>query len=106
LKYFEQEALASRSHPAGGGAPCQNAVVGYSGTFTLRVPKDWCWRKSKARLLIAIRAHNRNLILSIAGRKPITDKFKVHALEPLNDRIKVLTELGTIGATSPGAVNI
>jgi hypothetical protein len=45
-------------------------------------------------LLIAIQAHNRNLTLSIAIRKSITDKFKVTRTSPLNDRIKVLTELG------------
>lgn len=55
--------------------------------------------------LIALQAHNRNLTLSIALRKPITDKFKVTRNSPLTDRIKVLTELSTIGATSPGAVS-
>jgi ABC-type nitrate/sulfonate/bicarbonate transport system substrate-binding protein len=55
--------------------------------------------------LIAIQAHNRNLTLSIAVRKAITDKFKVTRSSPLNERIKVLAQLGTIGATSPGAVS-
>jgi ABC-type nitrate/sulfonate/bicarbonate transport system substrate-binding protein len=55
--------------------------------------------------LIAIQAHNRNLTLSIAVRKPIVDKFKLNRSSPLNDRVKVLTQLGTIGATSPGAVS-
>jgi ABC-type nitrate/sulfonate/bicarbonate transport system substrate-binding protein len=55
--------------------------------------------------LIAIQAHNRNLTLSIAIRKAITDKFKLTRSSPLNDRLKVLAQLGTIGATSPGAVS-
>jgi ABC-type nitrate/sulfonate/bicarbonate transport system substrate-binding protein len=55
--------------------------------------------------LIAIQAHNRNLTLSIAVRKAIVDKFKLTRSSPLNERIKVLTQLGTIGATSPGAVS-
>ena len=28
LKYFEQEGVRAKITPAGGGAPCQNAVVG------------------------------------------------------------------------------
>ena len=55
--------------------------------------------------LIAIQAHNRNLTLSIAVRKAIAEKFKVTRSSPLNERLKVLTQLGTIGATSPGAVS-
>ena len=54
--------------------------------------------------LIAIQAQNRNLTLSIAVRQTITEKFKVTPNSPLTDRIKVLTELGTIGATTRGAV--
>ena len=30
LKYFEQEGVRAKITPAGGGAPCQNAVVGRS----------------------------------------------------------------------------
>ena len=30
LKYFEQEGIRAKITPAGGGAPCQNAVVGRS----------------------------------------------------------------------------
>ena len=55
--------------------------------------------------MIAIQAHNSNLTLSIAIRKAITEKFKVTRSSPLNDSIKVLTQLGTIGATSPGAAS-
>ena len=54
--------------------------------------------------LITIQAHNSNLTLSIAIRKAIADKFKVTRSSPLNDGIKVFTELGTI-EHSPGAVS-
>lgn len=33
LKYFEQEGVRAKITPAGGGAPCQNAVVGRSAHF-------------------------------------------------------------------------
>ena len=105
LKYFEQEGVRAKITPAGGGAPCQNAVVGRSAHFCASSSEGLVLAQIEGAPLIAIQAHNRNLTLSIAVRKPITDKFKVTRQSPLNDRIKVLTELGTIGATSPGAVS-
>jgi ABC-type nitrate/sulfonate/bicarbonate transport system substrate-binding protein len=105
LKYFEQEGVRAKITPAGGGAPCQNAVVGRSAHFCASSSEGLVLAHIEGAPLIAIQAHNRNLTLSIAVRKAITDKFKVTRASPLNDRIKVLTELGTIGATSPGAVS-
>ncbi|MGE5216293.1 MAG: ABC transporter substrate-binding protein [Chloroflexota bacterium] len=105
LKYFEQEGVRAKITPAGGGAPCQNAVVGRSANFCASSSEGLVLAQMEGAPLIAIQAHNRNLTLSIAIRKAITDKFKVTRKSPLNDRIKVLTELGTIGATSPGAVS-
>ena len=105
LKYFEQEGLRAKITPAGGGAPCQNAVVGRSAHLCASSSEGLVLAQIEGAPLIAIQAHNRNLTLSIAIRKAITDKFKVTRGSPLNDRIKVLTELGTIGATSPGAVS-
>ena len=105
LKYFEQEGVRAKITPAGGGAPCQNAVVGRSAHFCASSSEGLVLAQIEGAPLIAIQAHNRNLTLSIAVRKAITDKFKVTRQSPLNDRIKVLTELGTIGATSPGAVS-
>ena len=105
LKYFEQEGVRAKITPAGGGAPCQNAVVGRSANFCASSSEGLVLAQIEGAPLIAIQAHNRNLTLSIAVRKAITDKFKVTRKSPLNDRIKVLTELGTIGATSPGAVS-
>jgi ABC-type nitrate/sulfonate/bicarbonate transport system substrate-binding protein len=105
LKYFEQEGVRAKITPAGGGAPCQNAVVGRSAHLCASSSEGLVLAQIEGAPLIAIQAHNRNLTLSIAVRKAITDKFKVTRKSPLNDRIKVLTELGTIGATSPGAVS-
>jgi len=104
LKYFEQEGVRAKITPAGGGAPCQNAVVGRSAHFCASSSEGLVLAQLEGAPMIAIQAHNRNLTLSIAIRKAITDKFKVTRSSPLNDRI-VLTELGTIGATSPGAVS-
>jgi ABC-type nitrate/sulfonate/bicarbonate transport system substrate-binding protein len=105
LKYFEQEGVRAKITSAGGGAPCQNAVVGRSAHFCASSSEGLVLAQIEGAPLIAIQAHNRNLTLSIAVRKAITDKFKVTRSSPLPDRIKVLTELGTIGATSPGAVS-
>jgi ABC-type nitrate/sulfonate/bicarbonate transport system substrate-binding protein len=105
LKYFEQEGIRAKITPAGGGAPCQNAVVGRSAHFCASSSEGLVLAQVEGAPLIAIQAHNRNLTLSIAVRKAITDKFKATRSSPLNDRIKVLTQLGTIGATSPGAVS-
>jgi len=49
LKYFEQEGVRAKITPAGGGAPCQNAVVGRSAPFALPALRDSCWPNSKAR---------------------------------------------------------
>ena len=105
LKYFEQEGVRAKITPAGGGAPCQNAVVGRSAHLCASSSEGLVLAQIEGAPLIAIQAHNSNLTLSIAIRKAIADKFKVTRSSPLNDRIKVFTELGTIGATSPGAVS-
>jgi len=105
LKYFEEEGIRAKVTPAGGGAPCQAAVVGRSAQLCASSSEGLVLAQLEGAPLIAIQAHNRNLTLSIALRKAITDKFKVSRSSPLNDRIRVLTQLGTIGATSPGAVS-
>ena len=105
LRYFEQEGIRAKITPAGGGAPCQNAVVGRSAHMCASSSEGLILAQAEGAPLIALQAHNRNLTLSIAVRKAITDKFKVTRASPLSDRIRVLTQLGTIGATSPGAVS-
>jgi NitT/TauT family transport system substrate-binding protein len=105
LKYFEQEGVRAKITVAGGGSPCQTAVVGRSVNFCASSSEGLILAHVEGAPLIAIQAHNRNLTLSVAVRKEIADKFKVNRKSPLNDRLKVLTQLGTIGATSPGAVS-
>jgi ABC-type nitrate/sulfonate/bicarbonate transport system substrate-binding protein len=55
--------------------------------------------------LVAIQAHNRTLTLSLAVRREFAEKHKLTRKSPLSARLKVLSQLGTIGATSPGAVS-
>jgi ABC-type nitrate/sulfonate/bicarbonate transport system substrate-binding protein len=105
LKYFEQEGIRVKVTSAGGGAPCQTAVVGRSAHMCASSSEGLVLAQIEGAPLIAIQAHNRNLTLSVAVRKAIADKFKVTRASPLNERLKVLAQLGTIGATSPGAVS-
>ena len=105
LKYFEQEGVRPKITVAGGGAPCQNAVVGRSAQLCASSSEGLVLANLEGASLIAIQAHNRSLTLSIGVRKAIADKFKVTRKSPLNERIKVLTQLSTIGATSPGAAS-
>src|ERR1051325_5860269 len=85
LKYFEQEGVRAKITPAGGGAPCQNAVVGRSANFCASSSEGLVLAQIEGAPLIAIQAHNRNLTLSLAVRKAITDKFKVTRQSRLND---------------------
>jgi len=105
LRYFEQEGIRVKVTSAGGGAPCQTAVVGRSAHMCASSSEGLVLAQIEGAPLIAIQAHNRNLTLSVAVRKAIADKFKVTRQSPLNDRLKVLAQLGVIGATSPGAVS-
>ena len=75
LKYFEEEGIRAKITPAGGGAPCQSAVVGRSAHFCASSSEGLVLARLEGAPLIAIQAHNRNLTLSIAIRKAITDKF-------------------------------
>lgn len=101
LKYFEQEGVRAKITPASGARPVRTPWSAARPIFA----EGLVLAQIEGAPLIAIQAHNRNLTLSIALRRAITDKFKVTRASPLNDRIRVLTELSTIGATSPGAVS-
>ena len=105
LKYFEQEGVRAKIIVAGGGALCQSSVVGRSTNFCASSTEGLILANLEGASLVAIQAHNRSLTLSIGVRKAIADEFKVTRQSPLNDRIKVLTQLKIIGATSPGAVS-
>lgn len=105
LKYFEQEGVRAKITSAGGGSTCQSAVVGRSLNFCASSSEGLVLAYVEGAPLVAIQAHNRALTLSLAVRKEIADKFKLTRKSPLNARLKVLSQLGPIGATSPGAVS-
>src|SRR5205814_9525224 len=65
LKYFEQEGVRAKITPAGGGAPCQNAVVGRSAHFCASSSEGLVLAQIEGAPLIAVQAHNSNLTLSI-----------------------------------------
>jgi NitT/TauT family transport system substrate-binding protein len=105
LKYFEQEGVRAKITVAGGGSPCQSAVVGRSVNFCASSSEGLVLAHVEGAPLVAIQAHNSNLTLSLAVRKEIADKHKLTRKSPLSARLKVLSQLGPIGATSPGAVS-
>ena len=50
LKYFEQEGIRAKITPAGGGAPCQNAVVGRWAQLCASSSEGLLLAQSKARV--------------------------------------------------------
>lgn len=105
LKYFEEEGVRAKISVAGGGSTCQAAVVGRSVHFCASSSEGLILARLEGAPLIAIQAHNRNLTLSVAIRKAIVEKLGLTRKSPVEDRLKVLPQLGTIGASSPGAVS-
>ena len=105
LKYFEQEGVRAKITVAGGGSPCQSAVVGRSVNFCASSSEGLVLAYVEGAPLVAIQSHNRALTLSVVIRKELADKFKLTRKSPLNARLKALSQLGPIGATSPGAVS-
>ncbi len=105
LKYFEQEGVRAKITNAGGGATCQAAVVGRSVNFCASTSEGLVLANVEGAPLVGIQAHNRTLTLSIAVRKEIVDKHNLTRKSPLIARLKLLSQLGPIGATSPGAAS-
>lgn len=105
LKYFEKEGVRAKITVAGGGSPCQTGVVGKSLNFCASSSEGLILARLEGAPLMAIQAHNSNLTLSVAVRKELAEKAKLTRESPLKERLKLLTTLGTIGATSPGAVS-
>ena len=105
LKFFEQEGVRAKITVAGGGSQCQTGAVGRSINFCASSSEGLVLAHAEGAPLIAIQAHNRNLTMSVGVRKEIVDKLKVTRSSPLEARIKVLSQVGTIGATSPGAAS-
>lgn len=105
LKYFEAEGVRVKLTPSPGGSVCLNAVVGRSTNFCASTSEGLVLSRLEGAPIIAIQAHNRTLTLSVVLRKPIVDKLGLTRKSPIEARLKALTQLGTIGATSPGAVS-
>ena len=105
LKYFDAEGVKAKVTPASGGPVCMSAVVGGSANFCASTSEGLILAKLEGVPVMAIQAHNRALTLSVAVRKALADKFGLTRESPIEARLKALTQLGTIGATSPGAAS-
>jgi NitT/TauT family transport system substrate-binding protein len=105
LKYFEQEGVRVKITPAPSGSVCLNAVVGRSTNFCASTSEGLVLAKVEGAPAIAIQAHNRTMTLSVVLRKAIVDKLGLTRQSPIGERLKALTQLGTIGATGPGAAS-
>ena len=105
LKYFEAEGVRVKITPAPSGSVCLNAVVGRSTNFCASTSEGLVLARVEGAPAIAIQAHNRAMTLSVVLRKAIVDKLGLTRESPIDARIKALTQLGTIGATGPGAAS-
>ena len=105
LKYFEAEGVQVKITPAPSGSVCLNAVVGRSSNFCASTSEGLVLAQVEGAPAIAIQAHNRAMTLSVVLRKAIVDKLGLTRQSPLEARLKALTQLGTIGATGPGAAS-
>lgn len=105
LKYFDQEGVRAKVVAAGGGSQCQSAVVGRSAQFCASSSEGLILAYAEGAPLIAVQAHNRNMTLTVGVRKVIVDKLKLTRKSPLPERMQVVSHLGTIGTTGPGAVS-
>jgi NitT/TauT family transport system substrate-binding protein len=105
LKYFEAEGVRVKITPAAGGSPCQTAVVSRSVNFCASTSEGLVLANLEGAPIMAIQAHNRTLTLSVVVRKPLVEKWGLTRESPIDARLKALTQLGTIGATSPGAAS-
>jgi ABC-type nitrate/sulfonate/bicarbonate transport system substrate-binding protein len=105
LKYFEQEGVRIKVTPAPSGSVCLNAVVGRSTNFCASTSEGLVLPKVEGAPAIAIQAHNRTMTLGVVLRKVIVDKLGLTRESPIAARLKALTQLGTIGATGPGAAS-
>ena len=105
LKYIEQEGIRIKITPAPSGSVCLNAVVGRSTNFCASTSEGLVLARAEGAPAMAIQAHNRAMTLSVVLRKAIVDKLGVTRETPIGTRLKALTQLGTIGATGPGAAS-
>ncbi|HEY2988815.1 MAG TPA: ABC transporter substrate-binding protein [Candidatus Binatia bacterium] len=105
LKYFEEEGVRVKITPSPSGSVCLNAVVGRSTNFCASTSEGLVLARVEGAPAMAIQAHNRTMTLSVVLRKPIVDKLGLTRDSPIDARLRALTQLGTIGATGPGAAS-
>src|SRR6266511_4174962 len=105
LKYFEAEGVRVKITPSPSGSVCLNAVVGRSTNFCASTSEGLVLAQLEGAPAMAIQAHNRAMTLSVVLRKAIVDKMGLTRESPIGARLKALTQLGTIGATGPGAAS-
>ena len=105
LKYFEEEGVRIKITPSPSGSVCLNAVVGRSVNFCASTSEGLVLARVEGAPAMAIQAHNRTMTLSVVLRKPIVDNLGLTRDSPIDARLKALTQLGTIGATGPGAAS-
>ena len=105
LKYFEAEGVRVKITPAPSGSVCLNAVVGRSVNFCASTSEGLVLARVEGAPAMAIQAHNRAMTLSVVLRKAIVDKLGLTRNSPIDERLKALTQLGTLGATGPGAAS-
>src|SRR6476659_9196200 len=60
LKYFQQQGVRARITVAGGGAPCQSAVIGRSVNLCASSSEGLILAQQEGANLLAVQAHNRN----------------------------------------------
>ncbi len=105
LKYFEEEGVRVKITPSPSGSVCLNAVVGRSVNFCASTSEGLVLARVEGAPAMAIQAHNRAMTLSVVLRKEIVDKLGLTRESPIATRLSALTQLGTIGATGPGAAS-
>ena len=105
LKYFEAEGVRVKITPSPSGSVCLNAVIGRSSNFCASTSEGLVLAWAEGAPAMAIQAHNRAMTLSVVLRKSIVDKLGLTRQSPLPARLSALTQLGTIGATGPGAAS-
>ncbi len=105
LQYFEKEGIRAKITTAGGGSPCFTAVVARSVNFCASSSEGLILSRVEGAPVMAIQVHMANMTVSVAIRKDIVEKAKLTRDSPLKERLQLLTQLKTIGATSPGAIS-
>src|SRR5207245_6942162 len=105
LIYVDAEGVRVHITPSPRGSVCLNAVVGRSSNFCASTSEGLVLAQVEGAPAMAIQAHNRAMTLSVVLRKAIVDKLGLTRQSPLDARFKALRQLGTIGATGPGAAS-